>query len=169
VSLFGALFFIAGFAWVGGELYRSSYVTREGTPVEQPLPFSHKHHVRDDGIDCRYCHTTVENSSFAGIPSTKICLTCHNQIWPDAPMLQPVRNGQPIQWARVNYLPQFVYFDHSIHVHKGVDCTTCHGPVGDMPLTWQGASLQMRWCLDCHQHPEPYHAKSLTDCYTCHR
>ena len=202
VSLFGAIFFLAGLAWVSGELYRSSYVTREGTPVEQPVPFSHKHHVRDDGIDCRYCHTSVEDSSFAGIPPTKTCMNCHTLIWPDAAVLEPVRNsyrtGKPLQWSRVNYLPQFVYFDHNIHIHKGIGCTTCHGPVGDMPLMWQGASLQMRWCVDCHQQPEKflrpreevfsvkwqpppdqlkqgrelvaaYEVKSMTDCYTCHR
>ena len=202
VSVFGALFFLAGLAWVGGELYRSPYVTREGTPVEQPVPFSHKHHVRDDGIDCRYCHTSVEKSAFAGIPPTKTCMNCHTQIWPDAPMLAPIHRSfetdQSIRWTRVNYLPQFVYFDHSIHIHKGVGCTTCHGPVGDMPLTWQNATLQMRWCVDCHRQPElylrpreavfsvdwkrpvdqlaqgrklmkEYDVKSLTDCYTCHR
>jgi hypothetical protein len=202
VSLFGALFFLAGLAWVGGELYRSPYVTREGTPVEQPVPFSHKHHVRDDGIDCRYCHTSVEKSAFAGIPPTKTCMNCHTMIWPDAPMLAPIHRSfetdQSIRWTRVNYLPQFVYFDHSIHIHKGVGCTTCHGPVGDMPLTWQNATLQMRWCVDCHRQPErylrpreavfsvdwkpppdqlaqgrklmkEYDVKSLIDCYTCHR
>jgi hypothetical protein len=202
VSLFGALFFLAGLAWVMGELYRSPYITREGTPVGQPVPFSHKHHVRDDGIDCRYCHTSVEKSAFAGIPPTKTCMNCHTMIWPDAPMLAPIRRSfetdQSIQWIRVNYLPQFVYFDHSIHIHKGVGCTTCHGPVGDMPLTWQNATLQMRWCVDCHRQPEQYlrpreavfrvdwkppsdqiaqgrklmqeyDVKPLIDCYTCHR
>jgi len=202
VSVFGALFFLACLAWVAGELYRSPYVTRAGTPVEQPVPFSHKHHVRDDGIDCRYCHTSVETSAFAGIPPTKTCMTCHTMIWPDAPMLEPVRKSfqtdRAIQWTRVNYLPQFVYFNHSIHIHKGVGCTTCHGPVGDMPLTWQNATLQMRWCVDCHRQPEQYlrpreavfsvdwkppfdqvaqgrklmkeyDVKPLIDCYTCHR
>lgn len=202
VSLFGAVFFLAALAWVGGELSRSSYVTREGSPIEQPVPFSHKHHVRDDGIDCRYCHTSVETSAFAGIPPTATCMNCHSMIWSNAPMLEPVREshqtGQSIEWTRVNYVPQFVYFNHSIHIHKGIGCTTCHGPVGDMPLTWQNATLQMRWCLACHQQPEKfvrprdqvfnvdwnppvnqlergrelmkeYNVKSLTDCYTCHR
>jgi hypothetical protein len=202
VSLFGALFFLTGLAWVCGELSRSSYVTREGSPMEQPVPFSHKHHVRDDGIDCRYCHTSVETSAFAGIPPTETCMNCHSMIWSNAPMLEPVRasfqTGQSIQWTRVNYVPQFVYFNHSIHIHKGIGCTTCHGPVGDMPLTWQNATLQMRWCLSCHEQPEQfvrprdqvfnvdwkpplnqldqgrhllkeYNIKSLTDCYTCHR
>lgn len=202
VSLFGAVLFLAGLAWVGGELYRSPYVTGVGSPLEQPVPFSHKHHVRDDGIDCRYCHTSVETSPFAGLPATKVCLSCHTQIWPEAPMLEPVRKSfrenRPLQWTRVHHVPQFVYFDHRIHIHKGIGCTTCHGPVGDMPLTWQSATLHMRWCLDCHEAPEKfirprteiynidwqppvdqlargrelvqdYHVQSLIDCYTCHR
>src|SRR6266403_2927321 len=139
---------------------RSPYITNQRVTRTQPVQFSHKHHVGDDGIDCRYCHTSVETSAFAGIPPTKTCMTCHTMIWPDAPMLEPVRKSfqtdQAIQWTRVNYLPQFVYFNHSIHIQKGVGCTTCHGPVGDMPLTWQNATLQMRWCVDCHRQPEKY-------------
>jgi len=202
VTIFGALFFVAFLAWVSGALYRSPYVTRQLSPIEQPVPFSHKHHVTDDGIDCRYCHTSAETSSFAGIPPTKTCMNCHAMIWSDAPMLEPVRKsfqtGQSIEWVRVNYLPQFVYFNHSIHLHQGIGCTTCHGPVGDMPLTWQAESLHMRWCVDCHRAPEQfirprsevfnpnwkppanqlevgarlvkeYNVKKLIDCYTCHR
>lgn len=137
---------------------RSSYLTGVGVPIPQPVPFSHKHHVTDDGIDCRYCHTSVESSSFAGIPSTDVCMNCHREIWNESPMLEPVREsyrtGRPIVWNRVNDLPDFVYFDHSIHVAKGIGCSSCHGPVDQMPLTWKGATLQMDFCLECHRHPE---------------
>src|SRR5919198_5756133 len=139
----------------GLELYvRSPYVTQVGVPVEQPIPFSHKHHVSDDGIDCRYCHTTVETSAFAGMPATQTCMNCHSQIFSQSPTLAPVRDsfqtGKPIRWNRVYTLPDFVYFDHSIHVQKGVGCSTCHGQVDQMPLTWKAQSLQMSWCLECH-------------------
>lgn len=141
------------------ELYvRSPYVTDVGRPVDQPVPFSHKHHVMDDGIDCRYCHTTVESSGFANIPPTKTCMNCHAQIWTNAKLLEPVRasyrSGESLQWTRVNQLPDFVYFNHSIHINKGVGCNTCHGPVDQMPLMYQYASLQMEWCLECHRAPE---------------
>src|SRR5690242_16112860 len=116
-------------------------------PLEQPVPFSHKHHVGDDGIDCRYCHSSVEQSAFAGIPPTKTCMNCHSQIWADSPTLEPVResfrSGQSIQWTRVHNLPGFVYFDHSIHIHKGVGCSTCHGQIDKMPLTWRENTLYM--------------------------
>lgn len=129
-----------------------------GAPVEQPIPFSHKHHAGDDGIDCRYCHTSVETSSFAGIPPLSTCMTCHSQLFTDAPALQPLRDsvaGQStLSWQRVHDLPDFVYFDHSIHLAKGVGCSTCHGQVDAMPLTWRVASLRMQWCLDCHREPE---------------
>ncbi|MCU1274450.1 MAG: chaperone protein HtpG, partial [Bryobacterales bacterium] len=121
---------------------------------------SHEHHVGGLGIDCRYCHTTVENSSFANIPPTKTCMNCHSQIWNNAAMLEPVRESfrsdRSIRWIRVHDLPDYVYFNHSIHVAKGVGCTTCHGQINKMPLTWQENSLQMSWCLDCHRHPEQY-------------
>src|SRR5215467_1921892 len=139
---------------------RSPCITNQRVTRAQPLQFSHKHHAGDDGIDCRYCHTSVETSSFAGIPPTKTCMNCHRQIWADSPALEPVRDsfrtGKPIKWTRVNALPDFVYFNHSIHVNKGVGCSTCHGRVDQMPLTWQVATLQMRWCLDCHRNPESY-------------
>ncbi|HJV52222.1 MAG TPA: cytochrome c3 family protein [Noviherbaspirillum sp.] len=172
-------------------------------PVVQPIPFSHKHHAGDDGIDCRYCHTSVEKSSFAGLPTTQICLTCHSQLFRDAPMLSPLhesaRTQTPIRWNRVHDLPDFVYFDHSIHVSKGVACVECHGRVDQMPLTTRVASLDMQWCLECHRNaqqrirpksevfsmtaarPSPqeaaqlarlYHlqdTRRLTDCSTCHR
>lgn len=124
-------------------------------PVTQPIPFSHQHHVGDDGIDCRYCHTSVEKSAFAGLPSTRICLTCHAQLFRDAPLLAPLhaslREEVPIRWKRVHDLPDFVYFDHGIHVHKGVACVQCHGRVDRMPLTSRVAPLDMQWCLQCHR------------------
>jgi Cytochrome c7 and related cytochrome c len=131
-----------------------------GAPVEQPIPFSHKHHVGDDGIDCRYCHTSVERSSFAGLPQTEICMTCHSQLFKDAPVLAPLfqsfETGKPLHWNRVHDLPDFVYFNHSIHVNKGIGCASCHGEVDQMPLTWRTQSLEMQWCLSCHREPERY-------------
>jgi hypothetical protein len=128
--------------------------------VEQPVPFSHKHHVGDDGIDCRYCHTGVEKSAFAGIPPMSTCMTCHSQIFTDAPVLAPLRDayarGYGLAWQRVHHLPDFVYFDHSIHIAKGVGCSSCHGRVDQMPLTERVASLEMQWCVSCHRHPESY-------------
>ena len=169
---------------------------------EQPVPFSHRHHVGGMGIDCRYCHTSVENAAFANIPPTKTCINCHSQIWANSPTLEPVRESfrteKSIQWTRVHDLPDFAYFNHSIHVNKGIGCSTCHGPVDNMPLVWQEKSLQMEWCLECHRHPESYvrpreevfnmeyqppadqvalgsqlvkqyKIQSLTSCSTCHR
>jgi len=159
-SIFGALFIAAGMGWATFETTRSSYITEVGVAREQPVPFSHKHHVQGIGIDCRYCHTTVENSSFAGVPPTKTCMNCHAQIWADSPMLEPVRSSfredRSIEWIRVNDVADFVYFNHSIHVKKGVGCETCHGPVDEMPLTWRQNTLHMQWCLDCHRQPEKY-------------
>jgi hypothetical protein len=202
LSLFGALFVLAALAWLVNAVNRSAYVTREGVARAQPVPFSHKHHIGGLGIDCRYCHTSVEDSAFAGIPPTKTCMTCHAQIWADSPMLEPVRQsyrtGQPMVWTRVNDLPDFAYFNHSIHVKKGMGCVTCHGRVDQMPLMWQAASLQMEWCLECHRAPErfvrprelvfqmsgeaphtptaleqhlvqEYGITSLTSCSVCHR
>src|SRR5690242_13710962 len=132
----------------------------EDAPIRQPIPFSHQHHVRDDGIDCRYCHASVETSSFAGIPPLSTCMTCHSQLFTDAPMLEPLRRAYAgattLAWNRVHDLPDFVYFDHSIHVAKGVGCTTCHGAIDRMPLTWRVASLNMQWCLDCHRAPAEF-------------
>ena len=137
---------------------RSSYNTLETVWINQPVPFSHKHHVTGLGIDCRHCHYSVEQSSFAGIPPTKTCMTCHSQIWNEAPMLEPVRESyrsdQAIPWVRVHDLPDFVYFNHSIHVAKGIGCASCHGRVDEMPLTYKANTLQMQWCMDCHWHPE---------------
>ena len=160
VSLFGGVGVIAVLVATLAAINRSSYVTDVGVARSQPVQFSHKHHVSDDGIDCRYCHTSVEESSFAGIPSTKICMNCHTQIWAESPILAPVREsfrtGKSLEWTRVNNLPGFVYFDHSIHVHKGVGCATCHGRVDQMPLMWREHTLYMEWCLECHRNPERF-------------
>jgi hypothetical protein len=159
-TIFGAVVALAFVAWVAVQINSSAYVTRASVAPDQPVPFSHAHHVGGLGIDCRYCHTTVESSSFANIPPTKTCMNCHSQIWSTSPTLEPVRAsfraGTSIQWTRVNDLPDFVYFNHSIHVNKGIGCESCHGRVDRMPLTWQAASLQMEWCLSCHRQPEKY-------------
>jgi hypothetical protein len=202
VSIFGAVFFIAGLLWLSAEINRSPWVTQAEVAREQPIQFSHERHVAGNGLDCRYCHTSVEQSPFAGIPPTKTCMNCHSQIFSASPYLEPVRlsfrSNRPIEWTRVHDLPDFVYFDHSIHVNKGVGCTTCHGQVDRMPLMWQENSLQMEWCLDCHRNPEryvrpreavfsidyvapsnqlelgarlvaEYRIQKLTSCSTCHR
>jgi NAD-dependent SIR2 family protein deacetylase len=171
--------------------------------VAQPIPFSHKHHVGDDGIDCRYCHTAVETQRHAGFPSTHICLTCHSQLYTDAKVLEPLREsertGTPVVWKRVHDLPDFVFFDHSVHVAKGVGCVECHGRVDQMPITWRAQPLQMQWCISCHRDPahhlRPHEqlfdmsaprvsdadaqnlarllkiesTRRMTDCSTCHR
>jgi hypothetical protein len=160
LSIFGGVVVLAALVMALAELNRSSYVTEVGVARIQPVPFSHKHHVGDDGIDCRYCHTAVEVAPFAGIPPTKTCMNCHSQIWADSPMLEPVREsartGRSLEWTRVHNLPGFVYFDHSIHVKKGVGCVTCHGRVDEMPLMWRQQSLYMEWCLECHRAPERF-------------
>ena len=157
-TIFGAVFVISFAFWVALKIERSPYVTYAGVARPQPVPFSHQHHVSGLGIDCRYCHTSVEVSRFAGIPPTKTCMNCHSQIWTKAPMLEPVRESyrtdKSLVWTRVNDLPDFVYFDHSIHINKGIGCTTCHGPMGEMPLTYRAGTLYMSWCLDCHRQPE---------------
>jgi hypothetical protein len=138
---------------------RTSYFTGQNVVRQQPVQFSHKHHVGDDGIDCRYCHTSVETSAVAGIPPTKTCMNCHSLLFADSPYLEPIREsfrtGKSIEWVRVHRLPDFVYFNHSIHVSKGIGCSTCHGQVNQMPLVWQAAPLLMEWCLDCHRNPQP--------------
>ena len=174
-----------------------------GEPVSQPIPFSHEHHVSDDGIDCRYCHLSVQTSAWAGMPSTGLCLGCHSQLFPDAAPLAPLHrsaaNDRPIAWKRIHDLPEFVYFNHSVHVNNGVGCVSCHGRVDQMPLTWQVQPIQMQWCLGCHRDPLPHlrpldavtsmepltlsreerrtlatvlgiaAPAKLTDCSTCHR
>jgi len=157
VSVFGAIFFLAAGAWAWDRLLRSSYTTQVNVARGQPVPFSHKHHVAGLGIDCRYCHTTVEQGAFAGMPPTKTCMGCHSLVWQDAPMLAPVRKSyqedRPIEWTRVHDLPDFAYFDHSIHIDRGIGCSTCHGRVDQMPLMWRTETLNMDWCLDCHRDP----------------
>lgn len=181
----------------------SPWSTGVGIVRDQPVPFSHEHHVGGLGLDCRYCHTSVEKSSFAGIPSTEICMNCHSRIWTEGNMLKPVREswvtGKPIAWTRVHDLPDFVFFNHSIHVNKGVGCETCHGRVDEMPIMHKANSLYMHWCLDCHRNPAPHLRpkdevftmgwkppenrkalgrklaerydirENLAECYTCHR
>jgi len=202
VSIFGAVFFIAALLVLFVEVNSSRRVTGVRVGRAQPRQFSHERHVAGNGIDCRYCHTSVETSSFAGIPPTKTCMNCHSQIFSTIAVLEPVResfrSGRSIEWTRVHDLPDFVYFDHSIHIHKGVGCTTCHGQVDRMPLMYQEQSLQMEWCLDCHRRPEQYvrpreavfrvdyvpppnqlelgerlvaqyQIQKLTSCSTCHR
>ncbi|QDU98090.1 cytochrome c3 family protein [Lignipirellula cremea] len=160
VSIFGAAFVVAGALGLLMLIVRSPYVTEVGVVRDQPAPFSHKHHVGDIGLDCRYCHTAAEDSSFAGVPPTKTCMNCHSQLFTDSVLLEPVREsfrtGEPLAWTRVHDLPDFAYFDHSIHLHKGVACVTCHGPVNEMPLMWRENTLHMQWCLDCHRHPEDF-------------
>jgi len=157
-SIYVGIFTLAFALWACVALQRSPYVTYAGVARPQPVPFSHEHHVAGLGIDCRYCHTSVESSSFAGIPPTRTCMNCHSQIWTSAPLLEPVREsfrtGKSLVWNRVNDLPDFVYFDHSVHVNKGVGCNTCHGAVDRMPLMFNHASLQMEWCIQCHRAPE---------------
>jgi hypothetical protein len=188
---------------VGYWLSASGYETERSLTLDQPVPFSHQHHVGGLGLDCRYCHTSVETSRVAGVPPTHTCMTCHSQLYTQTAMLAPVRESladdRPIHWNKVNRLPDYVYFDHSIHVAKGVGCSTCHGDVTTMPLMRQAAPLTMGWCLDCHRDPAPnlrpaaavfdpsWHPsanrgkageltahqaidnKHLTDCSVCHR
>jgi hypothetical protein len=157
-SLVGIFMGFFGFWGLVYAVYRSPYTTDQAVPRFQQVPFSHQHHVSGLGIDCRYCHSSVENSAFAGMPPTETCMSCHSQVWTDAEMLAPVRQSlvtqQPLHWTRVNQLPDFVFFNHGIHVQKGIGCSSCHGRVDQMPLTWKEHSLFMRWCLDCHEAPE---------------
>ena len=156
-------------ALFGFSVWRESAYQALGEPVEQPIPFSHKHHVGDDGIDCRYCHTTVETSRHAGLPASSTCLSCHSQLYTDQAVLRPLhesaRTGRPIAWRRVHSLPGFVYFDHAVHLAKGVACVECHGRVDQMPLTWRAQPLQMQWCLECHRDPAP-HLRARADLFS---
>jgi hypothetical protein len=156
VAVGGCLVVVFVIGWVGPS---TGWATRVGYPVNQPVPFSHQHHVGGLGLDCRFCHTTVETSATAGMPPTYTCMTCHSQLWTNADVLAPVRaslkTDQPIEWVRVNQLPDYVYFNHSIHIAKGIGCATCHGRIDQMPLTEKAASLRMSWCVDCHRDPRP--------------
>lgn len=159
-SLVGVAGGLALTIWLMYALFSSAYGTRQGIPREQPVQFSHVHHVRDVGLDCRYCHTTVETQAFAGIPPTKTCMNCHSQIWATSPEVAPIQQSfqtdEPIRWVRVHDLPNFVFFNHSIHVAKGIGCVTCHGRIDQMPLMSQENTLQMQWCIDCHRAPEQH-------------
>lgn len=158
VSIFGALFLVAAALGAAAAIVRSPYLTEAGVIRSQPVPFSHLHHVGDVGIDCRYCHRTVETQAFAGMPETQVCMDCHSQLWTESAMLEPVRasfrDNTPLRWTRVHDLPDYVYFHHGIHISKGIACETCHGRVDQMPLMWRENTLHMEWCLDCHRHPE---------------
>lgn len=160
VIIFGALFFVLGLGGIIYAIMNSPYVTHVGVVVPQPIQFSHEHHVQALGIDCRYCHTGVEDSTFAGLPPTHTCMTCHSQIWTNSPMLAMVRDSyqtnQPIVWNRVHNVPDYVYFNHSIHIQKGIGCTNCHGQVDQMPLVRKAQPMTMAWCLECHRAPERY-------------
>ncbi len=145
---------------LAGALLNSTYATGVWTAPEQPVPFSHKHHSGELGIACTYCHTTVTTQATAGIPPTHTCMTCHSQIWTKSPMLAPVRESlardTPLDWQRVNQLPEYVYFNHAIHVTKGIGCSTCHGPVDRMQLTWRAQPFNMDFCVSCHRNPRNY-------------
>lgn len=159
-ALVGMVLLLSAFVGVVMLLARSPYITNQDVAVEQLVPFSHRHHVGDIGIDCRYCHQTVETSPRAGVPSTQVCMNCHRDLWNQAPMLAPVREsfrtGQPLLWNRVHDLADYVYFNHSIHIHKGIGCYSCHGDISEMPLTRRDQPLTMEWCLDCHRDPEKH-------------
>jgi Cytochrome c7 and related cytochrome c len=202
VALVGVVLLVTGSGFMASAYYRSNYWTGIGFAPGQPVQFSHRHHAGELRIDCRFCHATVETSAFAGMPSTQTCLSCHSQIFTNTPMLQPVIESAvrnvPLQWSRVTHLPDHVFFDHGIHVNKGVGCTTCHGEVGQMALMAKAEPMTMRWCLDCHRDPGPrlrsaseifaatspsarprgspvelmrrydIHPVNLTNCSTCH-
>jgi hypothetical protein len=153
--------------WAGSTISRGPANTRQDVPLNQPVPFSHRHHAYELGIDCRYCHTAVEKSAMASVPPTETCMSCHSQIWTNSPLLEPIRRsyetGMPVTWNtgevgwnKVNKVPEFVYFNHSIHVARGINCNTCHGPIQKMTITWKGHAFAMAWCLECHREPEKY-------------
>ena len=158
LTIFGGGFAALGLLAVSYLVIQGPYQTKVGVIREQPVPFSHAHHVRGLGIDCRYCHVSVETSAIASVPPTYTCMSCHSQIWSESPMLAPVRDSlredKPLKWNRLHDLPDFVYFHHGIHVQKGVGCVSCHGRVDLMPLAWKDQPLSMEWCLECHRHPE---------------
>lgn len=158
VSIVAALLTIGGLGAAVFAINKSPFVARTKIPFDQAVPFSHKHHVAGLGVDCRYCHNTVERTATAGMPTTETCMSCHSMIWTNAPMLEPVRQswatGKSLEWTRVHDLPGFVYFNHSIHVKGGIGCSECHGRVDQMPLMYQENTLYMEWCLDCHRNPE---------------
>lgn len=157
-SIFVVLFGVVGLFYFGDRIFYSSFRTGANVAIRQPIPFSHQHHSGGLGISCLYCHTSVEESAFAGLPPTQTCMSCHSQIWLNAPMLEPVRSsyasGVPIKWNGVNDLPDYVHFNHSIHVNNGIGCTSCHGVTSEQQLVAKAQPLTMEWCLDCHRNPE---------------
>jgi hypothetical protein len=159
VMVLGAVLLAAGTLVLGTWIVRTPDATGVGVAVPQPVPFSHRHHAGELGIDCRYCHGAAERGASAGLPATETCMSCHAELWVDAPMLEPVRSslasGEPITWHRVHDLPDHVYFDHSAHVHNGVGCASCHGRVDRMPVVHKVHDMTMRWCLECHRDPGP--------------
>lgn len=163
------------FAVVAPMIYiRMPYAGDVGDPIEQPVEFDHRHHVRDDGIDCVYCHSSVETAAFAGMPSTERCMGCHSQVWRDSPELAPVRDswctGTPLRWKRINSVPSYVYFHHGVHVQGGVACAECHGAVENMPRVRRVHNMTMDFCLDCHRRRQDSRAITrLTTCTACHR
>lgn len=202
VSIASAVILVFSTIGIAYMIDRGPWITDVGVAPVQPIYFSHKHHVKDDGIDCRYCHTSVENSGYAGLPPTETCMSCHSQIWNNASVTEPIRqswaSGESIKWTKVHDLPDFVYFNHSIHIAKGVGCSTCHGQINEMPWVYKVNTLYMNWCLNCHRNPGQYlrpksevfnmdykypsnqaelgaqlvkenHVQSLVDCVTCHR
>lgn len=194
VSIFGLVFFLLAAVGVAAALVRSPYFTEQGVVRVQPVPFSHQHHVGDAGIDCRYCHQTVEDNAFAGMPSTELCMDCHSQLWRESLVLEPVRQsfetGEPLHWVRVHDLSDFAFFHHGAHIQKGIDCAVCHGEVDKMPLMYREETLHMEWCLECHRNPDEYlagkqmptlpelpigkevpeyHRQAKTNCSHCHR
>jgi hypothetical protein len=202
IAIAGALILVCSTLGIAYVIDRGPWITDVGVAPVQPIYFSHKHHVKDDGIDCRYCHTSVETSHYAGLPPTETCMSCHSQIWNNASVTEPIRQswstGKSIEWTRVHDLPDFVYFNHSIHIAKGVGCSTCHGQINEMPWVYKVNTLYMNWCINCHRNPaaylrpraevfsmdykvpsnqaelgaklvKEYHVQSLTDCATCHR
>jgi hypothetical protein len=202
VSIAAAIILVTSTISVAYMVDRGPWITDVGVAPVQPIYFSHKHHVKDDGIDCRYCHTAVENSGYAGLPPTETCMSCHSQIWNNATVTEPIRqswaSGKSIEWTKVHDLPDYVYFNHSIHLNKGMGCSTCHGQINEMPWVYKVNTLYMNWCVNCHRNPaayirprsevfninyqypsnqaelgaklvKEYHAQSLTDCATCHR
>jgi hypothetical protein len=202
IAIGGALILVCSTIGIAYVIDRGPWITDVGVAPVQPIYFSHKHHVKDDGIDCRYCHSSVENSSSAGIPPTETCMSCHSQIWNNATVTEPIRQswatGKSIEWTKVHDLPDYVYFNHSIHIAKGVGCSTCHGQINEMPWVYKVNTLYMNWCINCHRNPGAYlrpksevfnmdyqmpanqaslgaqlvkenHVQSLTDCATCHR
>lgn len=159
-SILAVVILLSFGGWVLWAVYWSPYTTLQRVPLTQPVPFSHEHHVGGLGIDCRYCHTSVETSAFAGLPPTETCMTCHSQLYTAEPILAPVRESLatdvPLEWNRVNFVPDFVFFNHSIHVSKGIGCASCHGEVDKMPLTWKDQTLYMKFCLNCHDDPKKF-------------